>query len=388
MKIGKKWAIILLIAASASLCFAFFYNSDEIRYITDKAKIGSIRKTVNAAGEIGAIKLVNVGAQVSGQIEVINVKIGDVVKKGDLIAQIDSETQQNEVAVSAAKLDSYKAQLKSAEVALKIASSKYERSKTLLKNRAISEQEVEATENEYESAKAKVAEGASLVKQTEISLESAKKNLAYTTITAPLDGTIVSLPVKVGQTLNALQNAPTIAQIADLSKIEILIEISEGDILKVKEGQNVRFSVLSEDAVYEAPLKSIDPSLTILTNDQYSGVVGEKQAIYYYARVEYENADGKFRIGMTTQNEIDIQSAENVLIIPITAVSEKNGRKWVKTIADKKTLEKEIIIGLHDHLYIEVKSGLNAGEELVITQMSKSEIQAKESEVPEGVDAL
>ncbi|MDR2033191.1 MAG: biotin/lipoyl-binding protein [Helicobacteraceae bacterium] len=104
MKIGKKWAVIFLIAASASLCFAFFYNSDEIRYITDKAKIGSIRKTVNAAGEIGAIKLVNVGAQVSGQIEVINVKIGDVVKKGDLIAQIDSETQQNEVAVSAAKV--------------------------------------------------------------------------------------------------------------------------------------------------------------------------------------------------------------------------------------------------------------------------------------------
>ncbi|MDR2033190.1 MAG: efflux RND transporter periplasmic adaptor subunit [Helicobacteraceae bacterium] len=271
---------------------------------------------------------------------------------------------------------------------MKIASSKYERSKTLLKNRAISEQEVEVTENEYESAKAKVAEGASLVKQTEISLESAKKNLTYTTITAPLDGTIVSLPVKVGQTLNALQNAPTIAQIADLSKIEILIEISEGDILKIKEGQKVKFSVLSEDAVYEAPLKSIDPSLTILTNDQYSGVVGEKQAIYYYARVEYENADGKFRIGMTTQNEIDIQSAENVLIVPITAVSEKNGRKWVKTIADKKTQEKEIITGLYDHLYVEVKSGLNAGEELVITQMSKSQIQAKENEVPEGVDAL
>ncbi|MDR2639503.1 MAG: efflux RND transporter periplasmic adaptor subunit [Helicobacteraceae bacterium] len=376
------------ILALAIAYFALSGNGDEMMFVTEKAKIGDIKKTINAVGEIGAIKLVNVGAQVSGQIETIRAKIGDKVKRGDLIATIDSATQQNEFNAIAAKLDNYKAQLNSSQVSLKIAASKYERAKTLRKSNAMSAQEAEDIENEYETAKSRVAENASLVKQTEISLENAQKNLDYTTITAPLDGTIVSLPVKVGQTVNASLDTPTIAQIADLSAVEILVEISEGDILNVEEGQTARFSILSEGNIYEAPIKSIDPSLTLLTNNQYSGVVGSSQAIYYYARIEYPNDKGKFRIGMTTQNEIEIDKVNGVLTIPVTAIVEKDGRKFVKMIDGKNTIEKEVETGLSNNAFVEIVSGLSEGEEVIISQMSLAQIKAKEDEVPEGADAL
>ncbi|MDR1976506.1 MAG: efflux RND transporter periplasmic adaptor subunit [Campylobacteraceae bacterium] len=386
MKNFKRFVVICLVLVAAFGALKFFKGEEEISYITQKVRIGEISKTVTAVGKVGAVKLVNVGAQVGGQIETMYVNMGDVVKKGDLIARIDSTAQQNEINTIAAKLENYKAQLKTSQVALQVSAAKYERSKILLEAEAVAIQEFETIENEYEMAKARVIENQSLIKQAEISLKTAKKNLDYTVITAPLDGTIVSLPIKVGQTVNSALNTPTIAQIADLDKVEILIEISEGDILNVRPGQNVRFSILSDTVVYEAPLKSIDPALTTLTNDKYTGITEPNQAIYYYGRVEVQNTDRRLRIGMTTQNTIEIENVENVLVIPITAVEEKNGRKFVKTLVDKKTQTKEIKTGLSDDMLIEVKSGLKEGEELVITQMSSSEIKLKENQIPEDLD--
>ncbi|MDR3162382.1 MAG: efflux RND transporter periplasmic adaptor subunit [Helicobacteraceae bacterium] len=385
---NKKILIASVIAAPLIVYFALANNGDDMRFVTEKARYKDIEKTVSAVGQVSAIEMINVGAQVSGQIETIHVKMGDRVKKGDLIVKIDSTAQQNEVKVIAAQLGSYNAQLRSSQAALKAAASKYDRAKTLLKNAAVSKREYEDTENEYEAARSKVTESISLVKQSEISLENAKKNLGYATITAPIDGVIVSLPVKAGQTVNASFETPVIAQIADLSAVEILIEISEGDILKIKEGQKTRFSILSEETAYETSIKSIDPALTLLTNDKYTGVSESNQAIYYYARVEYPNDEGKFRIGMTTQNAIEIESVKNVLAIPVSAVNEKGGRKFVMTLADKSVLEKEITTGLSNDAYIEVKSGLNEGDEVIISQMSIRQIEAKADEVPEGADAL
>ncbi|MDR2099818.1 MAG: efflux RND transporter periplasmic adaptor subunit [Campylobacteraceae bacterium] len=383
----KKPIVISLIALFViAVYFLSFKDGKNISYMTEKVKRGDIVKIVSAVGEVGAVKLVNVGAQASGQIESLHVVIGSKVKKGDLIAKIDSTSQKNEVETTAAKLESFKSQLKSAEVALKMAESRYNRSKALLDDDALSKQDFENVENEYEMAKSKLVEITSLIKQTEISLETAKKNLDYTVITAPLDGTIVSLPVKVGQTVNAMMNTPTIAQIADLSSVEIRIEISEGDILKVKTGQSVKFSVLSDDTVYETSIKSIDPALTTLTNDKYSGVSEPNQAIYYYARAEIANKDENLRIGMTTQNFIEIGRRDNVLLIPLSAVYEKNGRKYVQILADNKPLAKEITVGLSDDLFVEALSGLNEGEEVITTQMSLQELKIKENEVPEDLD--
>ena len=363
------------------LAGTFFYkkmsNKSDITYMTQEVVRGNIEKVVNATGEIGAIELVDVGAQVSGEIEKLYVELGQKVKKGDLIAQIDSTTQQNEVDVNKAKLESYNAQLKAAKVSLNIAKTQYERSSRLMKKNATSRESFENFRNTYETAKSNLAELESLVKQTKINLSTAETNLGYTTIVAPTDGTIVSVPVEQGQTVNSAMSTPTIVQIADLTKMEILMEISEADITSVKPGLKVSYSILGDSKEYETTLKSIDPGLTLLTNGEYTGVVGSDEAVYYYGRLEIPNEDEKLRIGMTTENTIYVNSASNVLMIPTMAVFRKDGGLYVNIIKDGKVEERRIEPGISNSTTLEVKSGLSEGEEIVLSSLSAEEITEK-----------
>ena len=337
----------------------FFGNDDNITYITEKVQRQNIQKVVNAAGEVRAIQLVTVGAQVSGKIETLYVTVGQVVKKGDLIAEIDSTTQHNEVDINKAKLNSYEAQLAAAKVSLKIAEKKYKRTQALRKQNAASAEDLEDAEDAYETAKSKVTELDSTIKETEISLSTAETNLGYTKITAPLDGTIVSVPVKQGQTINAAMDTPTIVLIADLSQMEILIEISEGDISNIKPGVKVTYSILGDlNNIYETTLKSIDPGLTLLTNNEYTEVVGSDEAIYYYGRLVVPNDRGVLRIGMTTQNVIYEDSAEDVLTVPATAIKNEGQGKFVEILTKNGVEKRSVVTGVSDGLNIEVKSGV------------------------------
>lgn len=360
----------------------FFGNDDNITYITEKVQRQNIQKVVNAAGEVRAIQLVTVGAQVSGKIETLYVTVRQVVKKGDLIAEIDSTTQQNEVDINKAKLNSYEAQLAAAKVSLKIAEKKYKRTQALRKQNAASAEDLEDAEDAYETAKSKVTELDSTIKETEISLSTAETNLGYTKITAPLDGTIVSVPVKQGQTINAAMDTPTIVQIADLSQMEILIEISEGDISNIKPGVKVTYSILGDlNNIYETTLKSIDPGLTLLTNNEYTEVVGSDEAIYYYGRLVVPNDRGVLRIGMTTQNVIYEDSAEDVLTVPATAIKNEGQGKFVEILTKNGVEKRSVVTGVSDGLNIEVKSGVKEGEEAVLAKMSSAEISDKTSKI-------
>ena len=237
LKNYKKFIVYLLIVfVGGALFFSVHSSGDEVSYITDSVKRQNVQKVVNATGEVRAIELVTVGAQVSGEIEKLYVSIGQNVKKGDLIAEIDSTTQQNEVYINKARLESYNAQLKAAQVSLNVAEKQYKRMQSLKKKNAASDEDLENAEDAYETAKSKVTELESTIKETEISLSTAETNLGYTKITATWDGTIGSVPVKHGQTINAAMDTPAIVQIADLTQMEILIEISEGDISNIKPG--------------------------------------------------------------------------------------------------------------------------------------------------------
>ena len=186
--------------AAAIIIVTVFYTlaspSEKINYITETAKQANITKTVDATGEVAAIELVSVGSQVSGQIEKLNVVLGQELKKGDLIAQIDSTTQQNELGINKAKLKSYKAKLESAEISLKVLKSQFEREKSLAARGYSSNKTLDKAEDSYVEAKAKVEELKSLIEQTQIEVNTSETNLGYTTITAPFDGTVVSIPVK------------------------------------------------------------------------------------------------------------------------------------------------------------------------------------------------
>ena len=374
----KLLVYVILAAAAAGLYFKYFKKEDTITYITQPVRRQNVEKVVNATGEVKAVDLVTVGAQVSGKIEKLYVSIGQTVKMGDMIAEIDSTTQQNDVDIAKAKMSSYQAQLKAAKTSLKIAKKQYQRMQSLKKQNAASTEDLENAEDGYESAMSKVAEIEASLKETEISLSTAETNLGYTKITAPLDGTIVSVPVKVGQTINAAMDTPTIVQIADLNQMEIYIEISEGDIGNIKPGVKVTYSVLADmNKVYETTLKSIDPALTLLTDDQYTEVVDSSEAIYFYGRLVVPNADGKLRIGMTTQNVIYVESAEDVLTVPALALKGDVDGKYVEVRTAEGVERRPVITGVSDDLNVEIKKGVSEGEEVVIAKMSSAEISDK-----------
>lgn len=367
-----------MVALAALFGCKAWFKDEPVSYITEPVIRKNIEKTVNATGEVKAIELVTVGAQTSGKIEYLPVKVGQRIQKGDLIAQIDSTTQENDVNSTKAKLTSLTAQLNAAEISAKIAEKQFIREQRLLKKNAASQEDFENAKDAFEAAKAKVTELKASIAETALALNTAETNLGYTKITAPLDGVVVSVPVKTGQTVNAAMNTPTIVQIADLSQMEILIEISEGDIGKVQTGAKVTYTVLSApETVYETTLKSIDPGLTLLTNGEYTEVVGSDEAIYYYGRLVVDNSDGALRIGMTTQNVIYVAQADNVLTVPVLAVKKDGAQSYVNVLTPTGIQRHAVITGLSDGVDIEIKSGVSDHDTVVIAQMSESEVTKK-----------
>ena len=377
MKKVFKWVAALVILAGLGWYgYQKMQPKNEATFITEEVKRGKIAQTVSATGEISATNLVDVGAQVSGQIKKMHVKIGDVVKEGDLIAEIDNVTQVNEVNTRKAQLQTYQAQLESAQVALKIAQRKYSRYKSLASADAVSKEEFEATEDSLATNRAKIKELQSSIRQTQIAINTAEKDLGYTRITAPSAGTVVSLVVEQGQTINSSQTSPTVVQIADLTSMTNKMQIAEGDATKVKAGQTVNFTILSEpDTPISAKLDSIDPGLTTMSQGSYSKSTDTtSNAIYYYARATVPNPEGKLAIGMTTQNTVEIASADNVLMVPTVAIKTKDGKKFVRVLeANNQAVDREIQTGLKDSMNTEVKSGLNEGDKVVMSEMGADE---------------
>lgn len=377
MKKVTKWGIgLLAVAALAAGMWWWLKPKNEINYLTEPVVRTSIAQTVSATGEISAAQLVDVGAQASGQIKKLHVTLGQQVKKGDLIAEIDSTSQLNNLNTNKAKLDTYQAQLVSAEIALRSADKKYKREQALWQEDATSREALEDAQDAFAAAKASVAELKSSIRQTQIAINTAEADLGYTRITAPMDGTVVAIPVEEGQTVNANQTTPTIVQVADLSTMLNKMQIAEGDVNKVKAGMKLTFTTLSQpDNVREATLESIDPGLTTMSQGSYTTSTDTTDsAIYYYARSLVPNEDNVLHIGMTTENTITINQAEKVLAVPKLAVKQRGGKQYVRVLGENnQPQEKEIITGLSDNMSTEVKSGLSEGENVIISEAAAGE---------------
>ena len=377
MKKMFKWMAILALAGVAMFAaWSYLKPKDQINYLTEPVSRADIRQTVTATGEVSADKLVNVGAEASGQIKKLYVKIGQQVQAGDMIAEIDSRTQINILGTRRAELDTYKARLVSAQIALKSAQMQYQREQALWKEDATSKENVETDENALAAAKASVEEIKSSIKQTQIAINTAEKELSDTKIVAPSAGTVVAIPVEEGQTVNASQTTPTIIQLADLSMMLNKMQIAEGDISKVKAGMPISFTILSApDVVRHDELDSVDPGLTTMSQGSYTTSTDTTAtAIYYYARAIVPNEDGSLHIGMTTENTIVVNEANKVLSVPTLAVKQKNGKHFVRVLDEQRVpQEKEITIGLNDGTRTEVKSGLKEGEQVIVSEADASQ---------------
>ena len=387
MKKSKILIILLILGVGGYFIYDKFFKvkDEKVEFITKKAKKGSFSKKVDATGEIFATELIDVGAQVSGQIKKLYVKLGDQVKKGDMIASIDSSTQQNSIDNKEAQLAIYKAQLESAKVALNIAKTQFDRENALFAKNATSKQEFESAKNTFSSNSAKIKELEAQIKQTNIELSTAKINLGYTKITAPRDGTVVSVQVEEGQTVNANQTTPTIVNIADLSHVKMKMQIAEGDITKIKVGTPVEYSILSEPTKkFQTTVSSIDPGLTTLSDGSYGSSSSSKSsyssssssssAVYYYAQSIVDNKDGILRIGMTTQNELLIANVKDAIIVPSIGIKKDENGTFVYVLKDGKPVKTAVKTGIKDNLDTQIISGINEGDEIITSQGSSSEI--------------
>ena len=382
----KKWIKrtiwLLLAVVLIAVLWAIFRPKEEVNYITDEVQRSNLNQIVNATGEISAAQLVDVGAQASGQIKKLYVKLGQQVKKGDLIASIDSTTQLNTLNTNKARLDTYRAQLVSAQVALRVKQRAFDRERALLAQDATSKADWENAQDALAAAKANVAELRSQIRQTQIAINTSEADLGYTRITAPMDGTVVSIPVEEGQTVNASQNTPTIVQLADLSKMLNKMQIAEGDMSKVKAGMSLTFTTLADNTKKRhAKLDVVDPGLTTMSQGSYNTSTDTTDtAIYYYARALVPNDDGTLHIGMTTQNNILVKSVKGVLTVSNQAIKHRQGKKIVMVLDNNQQVHPvQVETGITDGMRTEIVKGLKEGDKVVVSSMNNAEAKKRQS---------
>ncbi|EAL5902765.1 efflux RND transporter periplasmic adaptor subunit [Campylobacter lari] len=369
---------IFLIILIIGVYFYFFANKEEYNYLTYEVKKQDITQSIEAIGEVYAKTQVDVGAQVSGQITKLYVKLGDRVNEGDLIAQIDKDKQQNDLDITKARLESTKANLESKKIALDIATKQYQREQKLYAKKATSLENLENLKNTFYALRANVADLKAQTTQLEISLKNAQKDLAYTTITAPSKGEIINVAVEEGQTVNANQNTPSIVRLADLSEMEIRMQIAEADINKISVGKKVKFSILNEpDKKYEATISSIDPANTTISDatsntNLNSNSSTSTSAVYYYARVFVKNDNNFLRIGMSTENEIAIKTENNTLVIPTLAIKSDTSGYYVEILkANNISVKTPVKLGIKDSLNTQILDGINEGDLVIIGKNKK-----------------
>ncbi|MCV3469875.1 efflux RND transporter periplasmic adaptor subunit [Campylobacter sp. CNRCH_2015_0814] len=369
---------IFLIILIIGVYFFFFANKEEYNYLTYEVKKQDITQSIEAIGEVYAKTQVDVGAQVSGQITKLYVKLGDHVNEGDLIAQIDKDKQQNDLDITKAQLESAKANLESKKIALDIATKQYQREQKLYTKKATSLENLENLKNTFYALRANVTDLKAQTTQLEISLKNAQKDLAYTTITAPSKGEIINVAVEEGQTVNANQNTPSIVRLADLSEMEIRMQIAEADINKISVGKKVKFSILNEpDKKYEAIISSIDPANTTISDatsntNLNSNSSTSASAVYYYARVFVKNDNNFLRIGMSTENEIAIKTENNTLVIPTLAIKSDTSGYYVEILkANNISVKTPVKLGIKDSLNTQILDGINEGDLVIIGKNKK-----------------
>ena len=374
----KKWllrgAFVLVLLVGALFGYkSFFIQKSELSSLSTANVIrGDIENVVTATGKLEPREYVDVGAQVSGQLERLHVDIGDVVKKGDLLAEID-------ITLFMAKVDQQRAQLRYQEASLldkeaqnSLAILNYERQKNLYENNATSLESLQSSEVTLKSSNAQVAMLQAQIEQTKSSLRAEEANLEYTRIYAPMDGTVVSLSAKQGQTLNANQQAPTILQIADLSTMTVKAEVSEADVTKLKVGMDLYFKTLGREKKWFAKLQKVEPTPTVTNN-----------VVLYNALFDVQNNASALMTYMTTQVFFLLSSAQDTLLIPMNAVTFKRSKERSEALSrdregsvevlleDGRIEKRDVKLGVSNRVLIEVVSGLKEGEKVLLKAAQK-----------------
>ena len=348
--VKKRYVIALVIVIAGLITLWRILNAPVPTYQTLIVRPGDLQQSVLATGKLDALRKVDVGAQVSGQLKTLSVAIGDKVKKDQLLGVIDPEQAENQIKEVEATLMELRA--------LKLARVTYSRQQRLAQTQAVSQQDLDTAATEMAVKQAQIGTIDAQIKRNQASLDTAKTNLDYTRIVAPMAGEVTQITTLQGQTVIAAQQAPNILTLADMSTMLVKAQVSEADVIHLKPGQKAWFTVLGDPLTrYEGQIKDVLPTPEKV-ND----------AIFYYARFEVPNPNGLLRLDMTAQVHIQLTDVKNVLTIPLSALGDPVGdnRYKVKLLRNGETREREVTIGARNDTDVEIVKGLEAGDEVVI----------------------
>ena len=369
-----RWITIALglVVLGAVAKWQFFPAAQPPSFVTATATTTDLQDTVLATGVLQAFKQVSVGAQVSGQVKVLHVALGDKVKAGQLIAEIDSVPQQNTQRNAEAALANVQAQLRAQQATQAQTALALQRQKELFAADAGARADLESAQAANDLALANVDGLKAQILQAQVTVDTAKVNMGYTRIVAPIDGQVVAIVTQQGQTVNANQSTPTIIKLAQTETMTVKTQISEADVTRVKIGQKVYFTILGEpDKRYTATLRSIEPAPDSILTDTTTSTTSSttSTAIYYNGLFDAPNPDGKLRISMTAQVQIVRADAPGALTIPATALGPrgKDGSYIVRVVgADGQAQPRSIKVGLNTNVSVQVLEGLSEGDKVVI----------------------
>jgi len=344
--------------------------------VTAPVAVADIEDTVLASGTLKPIKMVAVGAQLSGRVVSLNVVVGQKVEQGDLIAQLDPVTKQNDLRTSEAALDNMRAQRVEKEATLDLAKRSLARQKSTYAQKASSRGDYESAQATVKQTQAQIDALDAQITEAEVSIENAKVNLNYSRIATPIAGTVLSVVTPEGQTVNAVQSAPTIVVVGQLDTMTIRAEISEVDVVKVAPGQEAYFTILGDpERRYSATLDSIEPAPESVKNDSSFGASATSStststsAIYYNAIFRVPNPEGRLRTYMTAEVHMIVAKSAKALTIPSSALKRRNadGTREVEVPAgDGAVAVRAVRVGIDNRLTAEVLDDLKEGDRVVV----------------------
>ena len=340
---------------SAALTLASCADKEKIQLETATVSAGAINETVTATGTLESVTQVDVGTQVTGKITKLFADYNSVVKKGELIAEIDKTLLESEVEAANANLES-------ARSTYEYRKTNYERDRKLHDKKLISDYDYETSRNEYDLARLAYQKSkADRVKATE--------NLGYAEIYAPIDGIVISREVEIGQTVVA-----NIFTIADLDNMQVIADVDEADIGQVKVGQRVTFSVDAyPDDVFNGKVTQVRLNPT-----------EESNVITYEVVVSADNADHKLIPGLTADITIYTAESQNALIVPASALkfspkdiddeslpqkaqdAPTDAKAVVWTVRGGKLYPVAVTTGTNNGVNVEIESGLKKGDVVAV----------------------
>ncbi|WP_375056124.1 efflux RND transporter periplasmic adaptor subunit [Zobellella sp. DQSA1] len=329
--------------------------------VTVAVQQGELTDQVTATGTLQPSDYVDVGAQVSGQLKVIHVEVGDKVEAGALLAEIDPTVYLAQVDASRAQLRNQQAQLKDREAQLILARLQYRRQQNLMAENATSREALQTAEAGLRSAEAQIEALKAQISQTESSLRADEANLDYARIYAPMDGTVVSIEARQGQTLNATQQTPTLMRIADLATMTVQAKVSEADVSKLSPGMKVYFTTLGDpNRRWYSSLRRVEPSPVV-----------ENNVVLYNALFDIGNPQGRLMSQMTTQVFFVLAEAQDVLLVPMSALNFPDRRDRsqaeVQVLAAAGSLEtRRVEVGVNNRIQAEIRDGLALGDQVVL----------------------